>query len=56
MTTLLFTFPNFYIINLPTIIAIQLVDSVGENGNGSILYILDRFYILLIDYGRQVYY
>ena len=31
MTTLLFVFPNFYIINLPTIIAIQFLDAVGEN-------------------------
>ena len=29
--TLLFIFPNFYIINLPTIIAIQILDGVGEN-------------------------
>ncbi len=31
MFTLLFIFPNFYIINLPTIIAIQFLDGVGEN-------------------------
>ena len=29
--TLLFIFPNFYIINLRTIIAIQFLDGVGEN-------------------------
>ncbi len=29
--TRLFIFPNFYIINLPTIIAIQFFDGVGEN-------------------------
>ena len=37
-------FPNFYIINLPSIIGIQLIDGVGENivkpyGKDSILYI-----------------
>ena len=47
--TLLFIFPNSYIINLPTIIAIQFLDGVGEN-------IVIRFYILFIDCGRQVYY
>ncbi len=29
--TLLFIFPNLYIINLPTIIAIQFLDGFGEN-------------------------
>ena len=28
--TLLFIFPNFYIINLPTIIVIQFLDGVGD--------------------------
>ncbi len=31
MITLLFIFPNFYIINLPTIFAIQFLDGVGES-------------------------
>ncbi len=31
LCTLLFIFPNFYIIILPTIIAIQFLDGVGEN-------------------------
>ncbi len=34
-------FPYFYIINLPSIIAIQLLHGVG-GGNGLILYIIDR--------------
>ncbi len=93
--------PNFYIINLPSIIGIQFIDGVGENIVTSAsditqaekswmfrlhitkedtikLYVgkldchnfatmhsctpsnncmtISRFYILLIDYGRQVYY
>ncbi len=43
--TLLFIFANFYIINLPTIIAIQFLDGVGET------MAISWFYILLIDYG-----
>ncbi len=56
--TLLFIFPNIYIISLPTIIAIQFLDGGGENivklhkqdytGMAMVW-----FYILLIDCGRQ---
>ncbi len=52
-------FPNFYIINLPSILGIQFLDGVGGNivklyallytiykfyGNGLILYIIDRLW------------
>ncbi len=51
--TLQFIFPNFYIINLPTIIAIQFLDVVGENI--VILYIIDRLWKtgLLLKYHRK---
>ncbi len=64
---MLFIFPNFYIINLPTIIGIQFLDGVGEHivklhtiyklyGNGLILYIIDRLWKagLLFKYDQNI--
>ena len=48
-STQTYIFLYFYIINLPSMIATQLLHGVGEN-------IMTPCNTLLIDYGRQVYY